>query len=372
MKKLTLLIICLIVISSINLMCIKPSKKKVSPKAVPEEIKPLVAYRLDSLWYFMGNDGKLLFPPKKLKAIRGYSEGFFPVTFDYNGKTRWAYLTMKGDLNMMEADELRLFKNGMGMFVIFENGNDSLLKFGFINSEGKEITPPIWKDATDFTEGLAWVMNDSIRGYINKSGKFEFQFMEKGFGNNFFEGVAGYHNEAGDFGYMDKTGKKIIPCKFDEVGNFVEGLANVFTEGKFGYINKSGEYVIPPSYDFAFDFVDGFTFVGNAIDSTYKAKWAIINKSGKKVVDFNYDFIRNFSEGIAAVSTGNVWYFVDQFGSKIMDKTFKYADSFKDGLAWVVDEKSGKRGFINQLGEWVIEIPEASLTVDLRFNRVLK
>jgi hypothetical protein len=56
------------------------------------------------------------------------------------------------------------------------------------------------------------------------------------------------------WGYIDKTGRLIIPFKFDGAGNFSEGLAAVSIKDKTGYIDKTGKFVISPR------FISGFSF----------------------------------------------------------------------------------------------------------------
>ncbi|MDR1687228.1 MAG: WG repeat-containing protein [Clostridiales bacterium] len=73
-----------------------------------------------------------------------------------------------------------------------------------------------------------------------------------------------------------QTAKKyieIVPCIYDYVGNFSEGLASVKTGvvatveigddegGKYGYIDKRGTVVIPFKYDVAFSFSEGLASV---------------------------------------------------------------------------------------------------------------
>ena len=40
------------------------------------------------------------------------------------------------------------------------------------------------------------------------------------------------------WGYIDKTGKEVIPIEFDYVSDFSEGLAAVEKNGKYRYIIK--------------------------------------------------------------------------------------------------------------------------------------
>jgi len=54
-------------------------------------------------------------------------------------------------------------------------------------------------------------------------------------------------------GYIDKTGKMVIPPSFDYASDFSEGLVYVTPYGdkkfKKGYIDKSGNFVIKPRFD---------------------------------------------------------------------------------------------------------------------------
>ncbi|WP_435932419.1 WG repeat-containing protein [Moraxella bovoculi] len=47
------------------------------------------------------------------------------------------------------------------------------------------------------------------------------------------------------YGYVDKTGKVVVPIQYDETWFFSEGLAGVKQNGKWGFIDKTGEVVIP-------------------------------------------------------------------------------------------------------------------------------
>jgi hypothetical protein len=40
----------------------------------------------------------------------------------------------------------------------------------------------------------------------------------------------------GKYGFIDNTGKEVIPLKYDKVEDFCEGLAHVQLNGKWGYI----------------------------------------------------------------------------------------------------------------------------------------
>ena len=53
----------------------------------------------------------------------------------------------------------------------------------------------------------------------------------------------------GKWGYIDKTGREIIPFKYDMAYAFGEGLVAVCLNDKFGFVDKRGKEIIPLKYD---------------------------------------------------------------------------------------------------------------------------
>ena len=66
------------------------------------------------------------------------------------------------------------------------------------------------------------------------------------FAERFSDGLAAV-KVGGRFGYIDKTGRVVIPLQFDSAGEFSDGVAEVEVGGEFGYINTSGKYVWEPT-----------------------------------------------------------------------------------------------------------------------------
>jgi hypothetical protein len=79
-----------------------------------------------------------------------------------------------------------------------------------------------------------------------------------------------------------------------EKGLYVEG-------GKCGYIDKTGREVVPIKYDEASKFSEGMAEV------RLGSKWGFVDKVGNEVVSFKYDEAARFSEGMAAVRLGDKW-----------------------------------------------------------------
>ena len=100
------------------------------------------------------------------------------------------------------------------------------------------------------------------------------------------------------YGYIDKTGKEVIPCRFYDADFdkgvfreglvFYEGLAWVKRDKKYGYIDKSGKEVIPCKYDDILYHEPGYFSEGLAEVRLDDFHWAWIDKKGKEVVVFDH------------------------------------------------------------------------------------
>ena len=68
----------------------------------------------------------------------------------------------------------------------------------------------------------------------------------------------------GKTGFVDETGKEVIPLKYDFVKPFSEGLAvvaiheplpqGILFPTKYGFVDKTGKEIVPPKYDYAESF----------------------------------------------------------------------------------------------------------------------
>jgi hypothetical protein len=56
------------------------------------------------------------------------------------------------------------------------------------------------------------------------------------------------------WGFIDKTGKVVIPTQFENAGSFSEQLAPVSIGGKWGFIDKTGKVAIPAQFETVSDF----------------------------------------------------------------------------------------------------------------------
>ena len=99
---------------------------------------------------------------------------------------------------------------------------------------------------------------------------------------------------------MSVDGKIVMKPSYMGVLDFAEGLARVWKGGLFGFVNRRGEEVIPCKYELAMDFAHGAAAV------RIGDKWGYIDRAGEWLVEPVYDKIdlrdhRLFRHGFTTV-----------------------------------------------------------------------
>jgi hypothetical protein len=170
----------------------------------------------------------------------------------------------------------------------------------------------------------------------------------------------------GKWGFIDITGKTIIPFLYEKIGNvetttiyagkeeycasyFSEGLCHVLSNGKWGYIDKTGKTVIPFQYEDADCFSEGLAVVKQ------NGKYGYIDKTDKTVIPFQYEYADRFSEGLAIVKQNGKRGYIDKTGKTVIPFQYESVDRFRDGFAVVSDQSVYKLGIINKAGTWIIQ-----------------
>jgi len=114
------------------------------------------------------------------------------------------------------------------------------------------------------------------------------------------------------WGFINKSGKEIIPVKYNSIYDFSDGLALAIINDKWGFIDKTGKEIIPLKYDRALlYFTEGLT--GVAI----KDKWGFIDKAGKVIIPFKYDSVFNFKDGKSDVRINDERFSINKKGERV-------------------------------------------------------
>ncbi|MGV8135184.1 MAG: WG repeat-containing protein [Mangrovibacterium sp.] len=99
----------------------------------------------------------------------------------------------------------------------------------------------------------------------------------------------------------------IAKPRYDQIGQFHDGVAAVNVAGKWGYINSKGEEIVKPEYDLACDFNEG---AGVIINSGLEVK-AVADVNGRLNIPEQKLKVRSstarFSDGLLLVTDGRKW-----------------------------------------------------------------
>lgn len=158
-----------------------------------------------------------------------------------------------------------------------------------------------------------------------------------------------------------------------------EGYAGLGKDNKWGYIDSTGKIVVPFIYDDSKYFINGYAPVKK------NREWGFVNVRGDEVISFLYNDARYFSENLAAVQLGDYWGYIDITNTLRIENRFDYAFDFSEGAAavqldrrWGYINKEGKflfpemfqkAGFFKN-GKAVVEKDGAEFTIDITGKRI--
>lgn len=136
--------------------------------------------------------------------------------------------------------------------------------YGYIDTNGKPVINFEYAYGTDFNSGVAVIKTGNVKNVINKKAEIVIADVNAG---NFINGIALFNNYGKPgvtkalWGYIDKTGKIIVDCKYEDASEFREDMARVKVNGKSGFIDITGKMVIDPKYVYAYYFINGYAEV---------------------------------------------------------------------------------------------------------------
>lgn len=232
------------------------------------------------------------------------------------------------------------------------------LKWGYINEDGKFVSPIKYEEAEDFQEvGLAVVQLNGKYGLIDRFGQLIVSPKYTAI-YPFSEGRA-VVLDVDAFKVINKWGKELTEKGYSYIDTYNNGMAKVAEmsgEGRYlyGYINKQGKVIIPIQYEDATNFHDGKAVV-KGIDGKSK----IINREGNIIHSFDYPFVGELREGLLpfkAEENGKYGY-IDEFGEVVIEPKFTRAFSFRDGraIAGIGEDYLYNDGLINREGIFIYE-----------------
>lgn len=138
-----------------------------------------------------------------------------------------------------------LYKSESENVIIGNNSRSGKDNYVLYDPEGKKLASGAGR-LYDFKEGIAIIAkpNESGYSYIDTKGKTVINLPGYSWVDDFSDGLAAVKKDR-KVGYIDKTGKVVIPLEYTSGNPFYTGIAYVTRDGEYGLINKKNEEVVP-------------------------------------------------------------------------------------------------------------------------------
>jgi hypothetical protein len=158
---------------------------------------------------------------------------------------------------------------------------DSLM--GIANLRGKVLVQPRWKELMSDEYGLAMARDERGTTYIKvHNGKPICSYYKDV--SFFHEGMLSVQDSNDKWGTIDRYGVRAIPCRYDSLEYFQQGVVRAWVAGKSLFIDKDGREVDAPA-------IYETWRPGHSGRFLKGGKWGAVNKRGDTVFQPVYDYL---------------------------------------------------------------------------------
>ena len=292
--------------------------------------------------------GREVIPCHFLEIDRNVKEGLVRASSVEEGEG-WGFLNTSGQTVIpFIYKHASSFKDGLA--VVEKN-----YKYGVIDKTGKVVVPFVYERIDGFEDGISIAVIrksskilDTKFGIINTRNEvivpFQYDKMLP-----FQEGLSAVC-KGGKWAYIDKSGREVLKLgEGIEADSFSEGLARINDEktGLYGFIDKTGKIVIPLKYAWAESFKDGTSLVQNG--KRVMDLKGLIDKNGKEVFPVIYEELRRVRDGYFSVKADKGWGIMDRNGNMVYPWDPLYVEYSGEGLFRVI--RDGKKVDVDKNGK---------------------
>jgi hypothetical protein len=297
--------------------------------------------------YFLDRNNKIAFSTNSNPTYSFYSNVTYVKTdnkfgfIDKNGKS----------ITPDKYDEVNIINLGKEGLMMVRVGD----KYGFVDNSAKEVIPVVYENASYYNKNAIIVKKNGKYGCINSQGVELIQPKYDEIGSPSFSNGLIAVKLGNSWGYVDFTDKVKIPInlKYDFVGEFKNGYANVGKNKKEGLIDVSGKEIYPPKYDYIGPMSkEGVTYFG------LNGNRGFINSKGVEIIPAKYQDAFTMNSGLARIIYNRLQGFINNKGDEIITPQYLAAGDFVDYYGEIANialiNKDNKYGFINPQGQIVI------------------
>ena len=271
---------------------------------------------MDGYWGFIDENNNIVVEPI-YEEVNDFNEGYAWVgrkAGDNYYDPFGSFINISGQTAFsLVSSQPSEFQEGMA--AVYNRDNR---KWGFINRNGTTVIPYEYTYVQNFDNELAAVSkgegmfdNKSNWGFIDKENNPTSEFIYDEPKETFKGGLKivqiGYNDYPrwGAYGAIDLTGKEVISCEYDKIGNVSEGLISVVKNNNMGFVDTNGKVVIPFTFSGTLtSFQNGLAQIGSGF----------INTEGEFVIPPDYYRISGTSHEILPFEDGYAYASTDSWG----------------------------------------------------------
>lgn len=201
----------------------------------------LAGVSVDKKIGYINKQGKFEINPQfDEKTIGLFVGDLSPVMED----DKWGFMDRKGQIKIpLQFDKAMPFQNELAVVQMDKN-------WGAIGTDGKFVINPVYKAVVPFFENVSVVVtNEKKILLIDNTGKVVRELPEEiEDATAVNEGLLGFREKDGQWGYMNLDGETIIQPQFRKVSPFFNERAIVQLDRKYGLVDGEGKLVVSPQF----------------------------------------------------------------------------------------------------------------------------
>jgi len=256
-----------------------------------------------------------------------------------NGKYGYLNIASNREIIPCKYDDLYALNGNHALIVVMEKG-----WYGLFDKAGRKILPCDYdRISCGFNSILKVTRNNKI-SYLNRNGTVMIPTFYDA-GSDFVAPGIAQAKFKDKWGWIDKTGKTIVPFVYDEM----IGMVSVAINDKWGTLDEHGKLKIKCMYDKRLDF---YSSDYRQIPQSYielKGKWGLIDYNGKIIIPAKYDDHVGPPPNTAMLN--GKYGLLDKNGKEVTPFIYDKMNIEGDGIYVVLN---GKWGTINSRGKTVI------------------
>ncbi|MFH2141131.1 MAG: WG repeat-containing protein, partial [Bacteroidota bacterium] len=291
-------------------------------------------YELHQLFYIqMKNANNKKCSPFYTKNVNFLSENLYSDGYNIY-RTDGTVLTKELFQNQFKGDSGESYKNE-----IYSYFYDDLILAGIVTGIDTFWVENVWDGNLEITTYPRY-----LYGLINKQGKVVIPFTYNNIGE-FIDGLAVVSADSlseteNHYGVINEKGVEVIPCKYNELQILNNKLIKVTDGDKSGIISSSGKQILEMEYDEICPFTSGNAKIEK------DGKWGLVNSEGKVLLECNNYYISNFKNGKALVYNNATPYYIDIQGKIIGNAEYKKNSYTSDGKVIISIGEINEKGKI--------------------------